>query len=118
MQSAEAHSVFLQNAAVHHHENSRLAPLLRGFFVDDVLLHPDGRKFQLNGLIDNLLHKLGSPENVYDVDLLRLALWHFQQRSVRFLAETNFDMRIHWDDAISLALHVSGNSVARTQLII
>ena len=43
---------------MHHDEDSGRAGFLRGFFVDNFLLHPHSGNLQLNGLIDDLLHKL------------------------------------------------------------
>ena len=49
--SAESLSVFFEDAAVHHYENSRLAGFLRRLLMNHVLLHPNGGNAQLNGLI-------------------------------------------------------------------
>ena len=74
--------MLLQNAAVHDHENPRFAGFFRGFFVDHFFLHPDGRNFQLDGLIDDLFDEFRTPEDIHDVDLLR----DIQQGSIGFLA--------------------------------
>lgn len=63
--------MFFQNTAVHHNEDSCFARFLGGSFVDYVFLHPDRRNFQLNGLIHNLFDIFRTPENIYDIDLLR-----------------------------------------------
>lgn len=60
--------MFLQDAEVHHDEDAGLAGLFGGQFVDYTFLHPDSWDFQLYGLVDNLLHKLGSAEDVHDID--------------------------------------------------
>src|SRR5579864_8727640 len=52
-------------------------------------------------------------EDIHDVDLLR----HIEQRGVSFLAQAFFNVRIHWNDAVSVALHVGGNAVAGTHRI-
>ena len=62
--------MFLQDAAIHHHENSCLAGLLSSFLVDHVFLHPDGGNLESNGLIDDWLNEFGPPKDVDDIDLL------------------------------------------------
>ena len=54
--------MFLQDAVVHHHEDSRLARLLRRFLMDHFFLHPDRGNFQLDCLIDHFLNKFRSGE--------------------------------------------------------
>src|ERR1700732_754805 len=106
--------MFLQDAEVHHHEDSCLARFLRSSFLDYALLHPDRWNLQLNRLIDNFFHELRPPENVYDIDLLR----HFKQRSVSFLTQAGFDLRIHWNYAVTVVLHISRNAMTRAQRIV
>src|ERR1700683_1060870 len=106
-------AMFLQDAAIHHHEDPRLARLFRGLLVDHFFLHPDRRNFQLNCLVNNFFHNLGPTENIYDVDLLR----HLEQGPVSFLAQTLVDSRIHWNDAISLGLHIRRYAMAGAERI-
>src|SRR5580658_3836821 len=63
-------AVILQNAAVHHHENARLARLFSRSLVNHVLLHPDRRNFELDRLIDNFFYKFRPSKDIHDVDLL------------------------------------------------
>ena len=67
----EAGAVFLQDAAIHDHEDAGLAGFLRRLFVNDALLHPDHGHLQADRLVDNLFHKFGPAEDVDDVDFLR-----------------------------------------------
>src|SRR6202050_1967681 len=96
---SESRPVVLQNAAAHHHEDARLARFLGGLLVDHILLHPDRRNFQLNRLIDSFFHELRPAENVDDVNLLR----HLKQRRISLLAQTGLDMRVHRNDAVTMA---------------
>src|SRR6266567_3632206 len=69
--SSQPRAMFLQNTAVHHDENACSTCFFCGFFVDHLFLHPDCRDFQLDGLVDNLFHELGPPEDVHDIDRMR-----------------------------------------------
>ncbi len=68
---AEARPVLFQNAAIHHHEDSGFARLLRRRFVDHTFLQPDRRNLQLNRLFHDFADVLGSPEHIHQIDLLR-----------------------------------------------
>src|ERR1700688_4979201 len=68
--SPEARPMLLQNAAVHHDEDSRLARLLRGLLMNHILLQPDRRNLQLDSLIHDLFYELGPSKNVHDLNLL------------------------------------------------
>src|SRR5580704_7768971 len=105
--------VLFQNAAIHHHEDSRPARLLGGLLVNHIFLHPDRWDFQLNRLIHNFLNKLRPPKDVHNVDFIR----HVEQRSISLLAQTGIDLWIHRNDPVSMALHVGGDAVAGTQRI-
>src|SRR6266851_6793911 len=109
----ESRPVFFQNAAVHHHEYPGFARFLRRLLVNHVFLHPDRRNSQLNGLIHNFFHELRPAKNVHDVDLLR----YLEQRSISLLAQTGLNVRIHRNDAVTLALHVGRNPVAGTHRV-
>src|SRR5580704_7048322 len=111
--SSHPGAMFLKDAEVHDHENSRLASLLRRFLVDHAFLHPDRRGFELNGLIDNLFDKLRTAKNIHDIDLLG----HLQKRRVGLLTQALLDARVHREDAKSVALQVGGDTMARTQEI-
>ena len=50
--------MFLQDAAVHHDEDSSLTRFLRRSLVDHIFLHPDRRDFQLNRLVNDRFNKL------------------------------------------------------------
>src|ERR1700733_4224726 len=112
--SPASRAVFLQDAAVHHHEDACLARLFSRLLVNHIFLHPDRRNLQLKGLVHDRFHELWPPENIHDVDLLR----HIQQRSVGPLAQARLNLRIHRNDAVSVALHVSRHAVAGTQRIV
>ena len=81
--------------------------------MDDLFLHPHCRHFELDGLIDHFLHKFRTSEDIDDVDLLG----HLEQGSVSFLTQAFVNVRIHRDDAVSVALHVGGHAVAGAQRI-
>jgi len=100
--------VFFQDATVHDDENSCLACFLSGFFVDDFFLHPDGWNFQLDRLIDDLFDELGTAEDIDDVDLLA----NIEQGCVSGFAQGLSNFRIDWNYAITIRLHVSGDTVA------
>ena len=78
------------------------AGFLGGLVVDYSLLHPDCGHLELNCLIHNLLHEFGAPENIHDVDPLR----HVEQRDEGLLAQTLLNLRIHWNDAVAMTLHI------------
>jgi hypothetical protein len=79
----EAGAVFLQNAAVHDHEDAGFAGLLCGLLLDHSLLHPNHGHLQPDCLVYGLFHEFGPPEDIYDVNFL----WHFEQRPIRFLSQ-------------------------------
>ena len=56
--------MFLQDAAVHDHEDACLSRLFRSLLVDYSLLHPYDRNFQPDRLIDNFPHKFRTAEDV------------------------------------------------------
>jgi len=60
--------MFFQDAEVHHDEDAGLAGLCRGLLLDYTFLHPDGRNFKLDSLVDNLFHKLRTAEDIHDID--------------------------------------------------
>src|SRR5215472_3300104 len=107
---SQPRAVFLKDTTVHHDEDSSLARLLRSPLVDHVLLHPDGRHFELHRLIDDFLNKFRAAKNIDDVDFLR----YVKQRWVGFFSKTLINIRIHRDDSVSVALHVSGDAMAGT----
>lgn len=94
--------MFDEDAAVHHDEDSGLACFLRGFFVNDTFLHPNGGHFELDRLIDDFLNELRPAKDIDDVNFFR----HVVQRPIGFLAEAFFDPRIYRNHSIALALHV------------
>ena len=106
--------MLLQNAAIHDDKDSGLAGFFRSFLVNHFLLHPDGRHFELNGLIDDRLNVFRTAEEVHDVNFLR----HVKQRRVRCFSEAGLDLRIDGNDAVTVTLHVSGDAVAGTQRIV
>src|ERR1700722_689208 len=117
--SAESRVVLLQDAAIHHDQDSGGQGFSRGFFVGDPFLHPDSGNSELDGLVDNLLHKLGAPKNVYDVDLLRHVLRpNIEQRSVGFFSKACVNLRIDGDNPVAVALHVGGYAVTRAERIV
>jgi hypothetical protein len=75
--------VLLQYAEIHHHKDARLLCFLGGFLIDDALLHPYRWNFQLNRLIDNILHLFWPAKDIYDVDFLR----NTPQRRVRLFSQ-------------------------------
>lgn len=94
--------VLFQDAEVHHHKEACLARLLRGFFIDDLFLHPDGRYAELDRVVDNFLDEFRAAEDVDDIDLLR----NIAQRSIRLLAEDFLNIWIDRDDLVAVALHI------------
>src|SRR5579862_3204733 len=100
--STKTRAVIFKDAAVHHYEDACLARLFRGLLVDYAFLHPDGGNFQLDRLIYNLLDKLRAAKNIHDIDLLR----HIEQRCVSLFAQAFLNLRIHWNDAVPVSLHV------------
>ena len=73
--------MFQKDAAVHHHEYSRLTRFLRCLLVHNLLLHPHGWHLELDSLVDDFL--IRPAEDVDDVDLFR----HVEQRRVGFFAQ-------------------------------
>src|SRR5208282_825357 len=71
-------AMLLENASIHHHEHSSLTRLLRRDFIDHVFLQPDHGNLQPNRLLHNLIHILGSPEYIHQIDRLRHFEWHFE----------------------------------------
>src|SRR5207302_4860222 len=72
-------TMFLQYAAVHHHEDSGFPRFLCRGLMFHFLLHPDAGNAELNGLVDKVRHKLRAAKDVYDVDLLG----DIEQRGIR-----------------------------------
>lgn len=101
--------MFLKYAEIHHHKNARALGFFCGFWIDDFFLHPHRWNFQLNSLIDNLLHELRTAEDVYDVDFFR----DFQQRRIGFFSQRFSYERIDGNDFVTLRLHVGGNAITR-----
>ena len=98
------------DAAIHDDENASGASFFGGFLVDHTFLHPDGRDFQRDRLVNNFGHELGTAKDINDVNFLG----NIVEGCITFFAERAFNLRIHRDDAISLRLQVRCNSVART----
>jgi hypothetical protein len=105
--------MFLQNTAVHHHEYSIPSCFLCSLFVNDPFLHPDRSNVEADRLLYNFFDKLGPAEDIDDVDLLR----HLEQRAISLFSEAGFDVRVHRNDAISLALHIGGNAMTGAQWV-
>src|SRR5579862_9830019 len=110
-ESAHPRAVIFQDAAVHHHKNSRFPCLFRGLLVNYIFLHPNGWHFELDRLIDNFPHKFRTAKNIDDVDLPR----NIEQARVRFLTQALFDVRIYRNDPIAVALHVGGDAMTGAQ---
>ena len=102
-----------QDASVHHNENSGPAGFSCRLLVNYTFLHPDGWDPELDRLIDNFFDEFRASKNIYDIDFLR----DVEQRWIRVFAEAFVDPRIDRNDAIAMALHVSGNTVARPHRI-
>src|SRR5262245_35055892 len=68
--SPESSPVLLQNAAIHHHKDPRLAGFFGSLFVDHAFLQPNGRQLQADGFVDQVRHKLGAAKDIHDIDLL------------------------------------------------
>src|ERR1700676_525589 len=66
---AKTRSMFFQNAQIHYDKDSRLPRFLCGFFMNNPLLHPNGRNLQLDSLIHNLLDELWPAKDVHDINL-------------------------------------------------
>ena len=105
--------MFLEDATVHHHENLCPARFFGCLLVDHIFLHPDRRDFELNRLIDNLLHKFGAPKNIHDINLPG----NVEQRRVGGLTEAFVDIRVDRNNTVSVLLHIGGNAVTGTQRI-
>src|SRR6266571_3574560 len=109
--SAEPSPMLLQNAFIHHHEDPRLARLLRRFFVDNAFLQPDRRHLQPDRFIHHIRDELRPPKHIYHIDLLR----HVGQRSNSLLSQRAFDGRVDRDNAVARGLHVRAHAVTWTQ---
>ena len=107
----EAGAVLFQNAAVHDHEDAGLAGFLCRFLLNDSLLHPNHRYLQADRLVHNFFDKFRPAEDTDDIDFFR----HFEQRRIRSLSQRPVDLRIDWNDAITVCLHVRRHSVTGTQ---
>src|SRR5712671_6974824 len=70
LQSSVAFAVLFQDAAVHHHEDPGFTRFLCRGLMLHFFLHPDTGNAELNGLVDNVWHELGTAKDVYDIDLL------------------------------------------------
>src|SRR5208283_367422 len=85
---SRAGAVLFQNAEIHHDEDPGFPRLFGGALVDYLFLHPDGRDFQLDCLIDDLFHEVWPPENIYDVDLsMCIFLRNIEQGRIRLFPE-------------------------------
>ena len=65
------------HAGIHHYLQTCIACLLRGFFVDNSLLHPDDFCADLDRAIDDRRHIFRLAEDLHYIDLLghRLQIW-------------------------------------------
>src|SRR5438270_8208086 len=109
--SAETRAVLFQYTAVHYHENPCLAGFLRGCLIDHVFLQPDRFHLELHGLRDNSSNVSRPPEHIYQVTRVR----HLEQRRIGLLSERFIHLGIDRNDAIALALHIGGYTVAGSQ---
>src|SRR4029079_5561159 len=89
----------------------RFSRLLRSFFMHHSLLHPDGWRLDLNGLLDNLRDELRAAEDIDNVH----GLTNIQERSARFFSECAGNGGIHGDNAVSAALQVSRHPMTGPQ---
>ena len=62
--------VFLQNAAVDHHCESRRFGFARRYLIDDAFLHPDRGSADADGRFHHRRDQFRAPEDIDDVDVL------------------------------------------------
>jgi hypothetical protein len=90
--------VVLHDAPVHHNIQTGGAGLFGGFFMDDVLLHPDPFRADADGGIDDLRHVLRLAKDVHQIDRER----DFFKRRVSLFTRNSsggwvcFQERIAW----------------------
>jgi hypothetical protein len=101
-------AVLFEDAAVHHHKDSRLPRFLCRGLMFHFFLHPDARDAQLNRVVNDFRNELGTSEDVDDVNFLR----DIEQRWVGLFAEGAVDAGIHGDNAITVKLHVRRDAIA------
>ena len=82
--------VFLENAAVDHHRQSRGFGFARRSLIHHAFLHPDRGRSDANGRFHHRRHQLRSAEDIHDVDVLGNV---FQPRVGTFRPAP----RIRWD---------------------
>src|SRR5579864_1093426 len=110
-EGSEPGAMFLQNAAIHHHADSCIARLLCCSVVNHTFLQPERWNFQTNCLCDDLRDKLRTTKDIDHVDLLR----NLGQTGISLLSQNGSFVWIDGNNAISLFLHVLGNTEARPE---
>ena len=103
--------VFLQNARVHHHEDSGAPGAFRCLSMNDTFLHPDAASANLNGRLHDFRDEYGSAKYIHDIHRPRNVL---QPRVALFAQHFRF-VWVHWNDAVPGGLQILGHSKARAR---
>jgi hypothetical protein len=101
--------VFLEQAAVHHHEQSGGAGPGRRGLVEDSLLKPHGPRSDGDGLIDDVSCFFGTSEHIHDVD------GPGERRQIRVApqAENLVERWVYRRNSKVLLKEIAGNLVGR-----